>query len=261
MHPAKLPTSIAVAHRRKLKEVQLKERRSLIRRHARADFHQSRLPWLFGRGGRDRALVCLAINGPLTVRELARATKTDPHKMWDMIERLRLSGLVVKREMPGGRKYVSINRRLPIYRTLMNLLIALDGLSPTLRCSAYTARWRMPFDRELTDERLDNIFQSPLRSRILLFVATVGEPDMQTIYTSLGLGTVSTTLAVNHWQKQGVLRSQTYKRHRLVSLDPNFVVAPQLLALLRAIIATADEYKALRAATRRKPLFRTARGQ
>jgi hypothetical protein len=232
----------------------------MIRRHAQAGFHHSGLPWLFGRGGRDRALISLAINGPLTVRELARATEIDPHKMWDMIQRLRLSGLVVKREMPGGRKYVSINRRLPIYRTLMNLLIALDRISPTERCSGYTARWRMPFDRELTDERLDNVFQSPLRSRILLFVATVGEADMQTIYRSLGLGKVSSTLAINHWQKQGVLRSQWHKRHRLISLDPNFIVAPQLLALLRAIIATADEYKALRAATRRKPIFRAARG-
>ena len=50
-----------------------------------------------------------------------RATKTDSHKMWDMVERLRLSGLVVKRDVIGGRKYVYLNRQLPIYPALLRL--------------------------------------------------------------------------------------------------------------------------------------------
>lgn len=169
-----------------------------------------------------------------------------------MVERLRHAGLVVKRDRPGGRKYVSINRRLPIYRALVNLLLALDRHWPARRVGSYVARWRMPFDTELTDERLDHIFQSPVRSRILLFVAAAGETDMQTMYKMLGIGTVSAMLVVNHWERQGILRSRRFKRHRLVSLNPDFVVAVELHRLLRCIIAETDEYKAFRAIVRAK---------
>lgn len=197
-------------------------------------------------------MICLAVNGPLTVRELGRAIGSDSHKTWDMVERLRVSGLVVKRDMPGGRKYVSINRRLPIYRVLMNLLLALDEHWPAKRVRGYVARWRMPFDNELTDLRLDHIFQSPVRSRILLFVAAVGETDMQTMYDTLGIGSVSAMLVVNHWEKQGILKSRRFKRHRIVSLNPDFVVARELHALLRCIVAETDEYKGFRKLVRVK---------
>ncbi len=171
--------------------------------------------------------------------------------MWDMVERLRLSGLVVKRDVIGGRKYVYLNRQLPIYPALLRLLLALDKHWPAQRDGPNTARWYMPFDRDLTTERLDSIFQSPLRSRILLFVAAVGECNLETIYETLGLGTVSAMLAVNHWQRQGILRSRRYKRHRLVSLDPNFVAAKELRALLRVTVAHAPEYKGLRTIAQR----------
>ncbi len=46
------------------------------------------------------------------VRALARAIGSDSHKTWDMVERLREAGLVVKRDRPGGRKYVALNRGL-----------------------------------------------------------------------------------------------------------------------------------------------------
>lgn len=54
--------------------------------------------------------------------------------------------------------------------------------------------------------------------------------------TRWGLGAPSTAHAVNNWEKQGVLRTRSFKRHRLVSLDPNFVVAKVLKVLLREII-------------------------
>lgn len=93
------------------------------------------------------------------MRELGRATYIDSHKVWDIVERLKISGLVVKREMPCGRKYVSLNRRLPVYRSLSGLLLALDKYLPAERDGLNTARWRMPFDHELTTERLDHIFR------------------------------------------------------------------------------------------------------
>jgi biotin operon repressor len=219
-----------------------------------------RLPWLFRRGGCDRALICLAVNGNLTVRELARATKTDSHKMWDIVERLRRSGLAVKRDRPGGRKYVSLNRNLPIYLPLRKLLLALDHHWPARRYANKTARWYMPHDSALTHDRLDYMFQSPVRSRILLFVAAVGETNLSTIYTLLGIGTTSAWLAVNHWERQRLLRSRRFKKHRLLSLNPDFVVAKELKALLRTIIASSIEYDELRAAARRqlRPILKAA---
>jgi hypothetical protein len=203
------------------------------------------LPWVFRRGGCDRVLICLALNGPMTVRELSRAIESDSHKTFDMVERLRKSGLVVKRDHGGGRKYVALNRQLPIYRSLHRLLLALDKHWPAKRINT-VARWHMPFDRALTTQRMDNIFQSPARSRILLFISAVGETDMTTMYKLMGLGSVSTMYIVNHWEKQGIVRTRWFKRHRLVRLNPKFIVAKELKALLREIIVHLSEYRTLR---------------
>lgn len=208
------------------------------------------LPHLFGRGGRDRALICLAANGPLTVRELSRTIGSDSHAAFKIVDRLVEAGLVVKRDVSGGRKYVAINRNLPIYRRLIRLLLALNRIAPATRRSAPIARWRMPFDRIMSDHRLDRIFQSPPRSRVLLFVGAVGETNLQTIYNSLGLNGVSAWLIVEHWQKQHVLRSRYFKGHRLISLDPKFVAANELRALLREIVARSGEYRGFRKAVR-----------
>jgi hypothetical protein len=209
-----------------------------------------KLPWLFGRGGADRALICLAVNGPLTVRELGRATNIDSHKIYDIVERLRSRAILVKRDRPGGRKYVSLNRQLVIYRPLFRLLKALDEHWPAKRVQNYIARWHMPFDPVLDSVHLDCMFQSPVRSRVLLFIAAVGETNLSSIYTMLGLAATSVWLVVNHWEKQGVIRTRRFKTHRLLSLNPHFIVAKELKALLRAVVAASNEYHELRAACR-----------
>lgn len=218
------------------------------------------IPWIFRRGGCERVLMCLAVNGPMTVRELSRAIKSDSHKTWDMVERLRKSGLVAKRDHAGGRKYVALNRQLPIYRPLLRLLVALNKQWPAKRITHTVARWRMPFDRALTAQRMDHIFQSAVRSRILLFISALGETDMSTIYKLLGLGSVSTMYIVNHWEKQGIVRTRWFKTHRLVRLDPRFIVAKELKALLREIVVHSGEYRTLRkiARARLRKLLKTA---
>lgn len=100
---------------------------------ARLRRRASRMPYLFGRGGRDRALIALAVNGPMHVRALGRAIGSDSHKAYDMVERLRESGLVVKRDRPGGRKYAALNRDLPVYDEVYALLMALDRSWPAER--------------------------------------------------------------------------------------------------------------------------------
>lgn len=166
----------------------------------------SRQPYLFGRKGRDRGLVALVVNGPMHVRELGRTIGSDSHKTWNMVEVLIRSGLVVKRDRPGGRKYVGLNRELAVFPPLHRLLLALHERWPTTTVFHPTYRWAMPYDATLTDDRLDYIFQSPVRSRTLLFIAALGVTDMTAISQTLGLGGVSTLYAVNHWEREGVVR-------------------------------------------------------
>lgn len=214
---------------------------------ARGAKRRREIAHLFGRGGRDRVLICLAVNGPMTVREIGRAIRSDSHKTWSMVEYLMRSGLVVKRNRPGGRKYVALNRRLPIYRRLLSLLLALDKKWPARRVDQPSYRWAMwNDDGAITSQRLDLMFFSPVRSRVLLFVAAVGTTDMSTMYDLLGTGSVSALYAVNHWEREGVLASRWVGRHRLVRLNERHSAHSELRNLLIALVTQSEEYVAYR---------------
>ena len=212
-----------------------------------------RQPHLFGRGGRDRALVALAVNGPMYVRELGRVIGSDSSKTFKMVEYLLKSGLVVKRYRAGGRKYVAINKELAIYPSLMRLILALDRHWPAKRVELPKYRWGLRRDNgRLNSDRLAHMFNSPIRSQSLLFVAAVGITDMTTMIDLLGLDTGSARYAINHWEREGVIKCQTRSRHRLVQLDPAFPVANELRALLRAAIIESDELRSLRTLARKR---------
>jgi hypothetical protein len=83
-------------------------------------------------------------------------------------------------------------------------------------------------------------FQSPVRSRILLMVAAVGLSDMVRVYQTLGIGDVSALYAVNHWEREGVIRTRQMGRHRMVALNPGFPASTQLRALLEALVRESD---------------------
>lgn len=202
-------------------------------------------PHIFGRGGRDRVLICLALNGAMHVRAIARAIGSDSHKTFDMVENLCTAGLVVKRNHEGGRKYAALNQRLPFYQQLRGLLLALHQFYPKIPTVERTSRWYMPYDDVVTPYRTDRFFNSPIRSRVLLFVAAVGTANMENINKPLGIGSVSAIYAVNHWERQGVTRSALYRRHRLVSLNPDFSAAKEMRVLLLAILRANDEYDGL----------------
>ena len=228
-------------------ETVMRARRLTVSKEAARASRGSRLPQIFGRGGRDRALICLAVNGPMTVRELGRAIGSDASKTFAMVERLLQAGLVVKRDRTGGRKYVAINKALVVYNELQALLLALDGDWPAKRVAQPRYRWAMWNDGGSLDAgRLDCMFQSPVRSRTLLFIAAVGKTQMKSIYDLLGLGTVSAMYAVNHWEREGVVRTATRGKLRVVQLNPSFAAAAPLAALLQALIDTSDEYRAYR---------------
>lgn len=207
---------------------------------------KTELPHLFGRGGRDRILMSLAVNGPMTVREVGRATNIDSRKAFDMVARLLESGLVVKRDRHGGRKYVAINRNFPAWAELMNLLEAIDARFPVKRVEVIAKRWHLQEDySKYPSTRFDGIFQATNRSRILLLIAAAGESVEKDIYGLLGLNMVSAMYAINHWQRERIIRSRYVGQCRMLSMDPGWFAAHELRMFLSALIVDAAEYLGL----------------
>jgi len=214
---------------------------------------KSTLPHLFGRGGRDRALICLNVNGPMTVRELGRAIKSDSSKTFRMMQVLLDAGIAVKCEIAGSRKYVALNTRLPVYRELVSLLNALDALWPAPRedlPGSRVGKWIR--GKAPVQDWTDSLFQSAVRAPVLLYVAAVGMTDMEGIYNTLGMGSVSVMYAVNHWERQGVITTAPSGRHRLVFLNAQFPVFPELEALLKNVVALDTDLRRYRDMARGK---------
>jgi hypothetical protein len=207
-----------------------------------------RLPQLFGRGGRDRALIALAANGPMHVRELARIIGSDSSKTFLMVEHLIETGIVVKRDLPGYRKLVALNKNLDwTYYQLRDLLLALDKKWPAKRTGIHVQpreMWHGAVE-QLEPKHLDLIFQSPVRSRTLLFIAALGMTNMSVMYNALGIGGVSALYAVNHWEREGVVNSRQDGKNRWVFLNPKFVVAEPLRRLLMTLVNGSQEYQDL----------------
>lgn len=201
-----------------------------------------RLPHLFGQGGRDRALIALAVNGALHVRHLARLIGSDSHKTWNMVERLLQSRVVVKRMREGGRKYVQLNKGLHAYSALLGLLLAMDRAWPAKRAPRTVKRWYMPFSSTMTDKNREEIFHSVVRSRVLLYVQAVRRTNMIDMYNALRMNSVTALYVVNFWEREGVLRTYALGVHRIVELNSDFAVAKELRALLEALVQQSRRY-------------------
>ncbi len=61
---------------------------------------------------------------------------------------------------------------------------------------------------------------------------------------------MSALYAVNHWEREGVVRTRSHGRHRFVSLNPDFAVAAELAGFLMALLCQSDEYRDLADAVR-----------
>lgn len=207
-------------------------------------------PYLFARGGRDRVLTCLAVNGPLHVREIARLIGSDSRKTFDMVQRLQEAGLVVKRDQPGFRKVVALDKGLgQLYFHIRDLLLALHENWPVERSPRpfpFYAKSPLRGDAPLDDSRIERWFNSVPRSRALLYVAAVGRTNMVDLVLRAHVGSVSALYAVNFWERQGVLRSKTVGIHRVVELDEAFPVAQQLWRVLNTLVSRSEKYTDLR---------------
>jgi transposase len=214
---------------------------------------KERTPHLFGRGGRDRVLTCLAANGPTRVREIARMIGVGAGDVFAIIERLREQGVVVKRTPPQHEygAYVALNRASPIYPVLKTLLLTIARHWPVAGAKRKQLGRHMPYEPTMPDAIFD-MFCAPIRSRVLLLIAAVERADLATISQVLNVSYVAAHHAVARWEKEGVLRSQRVGAHRILSLDPDFEVAPELRALLLALVKRHPCFRKLRIAARRK---------
>lgn len=201
----------------------------------------------------------LAVNGPLYVRQIARAIRSDSRKTFDMVEYLRKAGLVDKRDVPGGRKYVRINQKHPCYAELLPLLRAMEGLRPQLRLKVPKTRWYLTGGSVDVAATLEFVFQSYPRSTLLLAVAAAGHICLSDVYDLFGLEQVSAWYVADYWQRQGIIKSEYKARMRILSLDERCPVFPELARFLQALTALDPDIRIKAEIGREKTAARLAR--
>ena len=210
---------------------------------------------IFGRGLRERLLMFLATNRPVHVQELATAVGADARKVRLNLEILERQGVVV-RAMPtdGVGRFVALRRDNPLYRPLLSLLMRMEIAYPQSsvepKPSRATERIRLG-DYEKSKRRgttlIDDadLFQSRIRTRVLLAIAACGETDAADLTSILIEDDRSVWNVVNHWEREGVVRSEARGRRRVLSLNDEWCAALELRRLLEAMIRIRPQYRGL----------------
>jgi hypothetical protein len=167
-----------------------------------------------------------------------------------MVRYLEECGLVVKRDQPGFRKVVALDKGLAyLYFQVRDLLLALDAHWPVERSSRsypFYAKTPLRGTEPLDEKRIEQWFHSVPRTRALLYVAAVGTTNMSDLVRRAGVGSVSALYAINFWERQGVLRCRTVGIHRVVELDERFPVAHELSVVLDALVRKSPKYTGFR---------------
>ena len=214
-----------------------------------------RLPHVFARGLRERILMTLATTRPLYVQELATAVGSDARKVRANLEILERQGIVVRASPTGGAgRFVALRRDNPFYRPLLSLLTRMESAYPQNgvepKPSRTAERIRLG-DFEKSKRRgttlIDDadLFQSRIRTRVLLAIAACGETDAVDLTSILIEDDRSIWNVVNHWEREGIVRSEARGRRRVLSLSDEWCAAPELRRLLQAMIRIRPQYRGL----------------
>jgi DNA-binding MarR family transcriptional regulator len=201
------------------------------------------MPALFDSPERTLILAMLATNGPMTVREIARARQVDAGSTYRSTERLIRCGLAVKRHRAGGRKYVALHRAHIAAAPLRALLDVLAGHYGTPILPQLRYRHGLPLDRDprppLAEERM---FGSPIRSRMLVLLAGIGEADVTQLARLLAADVNSIHYAAHALLKSGVLGARRVGARHVLSLSDAYVGAGEFRAFLMALLDAAPSY-------------------
>jgi DNA-binding transcriptional ArsR family regulator len=208
------------------------------------------MPPIFGSSARTQILAILAVNGPVTVRELARLRGVDSATTFRAAERLIDAGLAVKRDEPGGRKYVALNRAQWGGAELRALLVALADACGVPRLEQARYRWRLPTERDPKPPiDPDAVFGTKARSRALLVIAAAdvgprGHIDERRIAATTQTGENSVWHAVNALEDDGVVSSRRAGRHRLFALSRKLPGVATLREFARRLLDGRPDYAA-----------------
>lgn len=220
-------------------------------------------PHIFGCGLRDRLLITLAINKrPLYVAELVKILNSDDRKIRNTLAVLRSCGVVVRDTKSRSGRFAALNRGFPAHKEMLVFLRQLQRRHPQpivgkpTRCAErlvlknLSLKWNAA---NRTSKSFDLLFYSKVRTRVLLAISASSSTDVTDITNTFTEDKRSVWNAVNHWQREGVIRSVIVGRRRALELDPTFYAAKEMKALLRALRRIAVEYDRLAEFSVRKP--------
>lgn len=191
------------------------------------------VPWVFGRGMRERMLLSLHANGPLQTVQLTRALGCDEKKVRRALRHFCLIGVVAKCGRLGHRRYWTLDRRFAAHHELRSLLVELARLVPPTRFRGPTRRLgsvgRTP--RRL-DRAVEGLFGSVTRTRVLLAAAALTDPSLREVCRLACVRYESVVYAVNRFERDGLLRTVARGRDRRVSFADDQPLARSLRPLV-----------------------------
>lgn len=204
----------------------------------------SALPALFGSSARTQILLALHANGPMTVREVARLRKTDSATTFRSVERLIACGLIVKRDRPGGRRYIAIDKSHFAAKELGALLDTLNLHFAIPNIEQARIRRGLPTDRDPKPPILElSMFGSSIRSRIMLMLAVAGEADEQQLARSLAVAHTLIWSALRTIANAKLLSEKRVGARRVVSLSTRYPAAEEFIVFLKAVARGKPVYK------------------
>jgi DNA-binding MarR family transcriptional regulator len=205
---------------------------------------------LFNRPTRYWILVTLAVNGPLTVRELARAVGRDSSSIFVIVDSFIEAGILYKSNKPGHRKYVALDRSYSAFEELQRFLIKLDERYPAARTGTPIFRTSFPSRRSRRQERNGQkpelLFGSRLKAWFLLVLRSAGS-----IHRLQMCNTIKTTITgaqqvIDHGLRSGIiLKPGRVGLIKPLHLNPGWFAAWELATLLDRLRALRPIFGAL----------------
>jgi hypothetical protein len=194
------------------------------------------MPWLFGRGLRERLLQLLNSNGPLQTIQVVRALTRDEKKVYRALKHFLAMGIVTKYGRTGHRFYWTLDQRFAAYRELRSLLNSFARILPPVVLLAPRRRLGSAGRRRrCIGSEIDGLFGSATRTRILLAVVALPNPSLREISGLACVRYESVVYAVNRFESDGILKTTASGRDRRVFLDEHFVLVMSLKCLLKRI--------------------------
>ena len=205
------------------------------------------MPSLFDSPERTLLLAMLFANGPMTVREMARARDVNSSSTFRTTDRLLRSGLVVKRKREGGRKYVALNRAHVAFQELKALLETLASHYGTPLIEQARYRHGFPLERDPAPPLVErHMFGSALRSRMLVLLGSLEGADATQLSRLLAERLESVHYAAHALRRAGILTSTQVGGRQIFHLSNSYTGAAEFRALLDALLREAPVYGVLR---------------